>query len=273
MSDLFEDSVYDKIKLGDISLNRIGLGTNRVTDTAEVQKFLQGVVEDGVNFIDTAHVYSGGDSEVTIGHALSPFKDGLVIATKGGMGNGGTGNNSEEFLRSNLDESLTRLKTDCITLYQIHRLDKSVSIKQTMELLKSFQAENKIKHIGLSEVNLDQLEEARRYADIASVQNQYSLTFRKHEDVLDYCTKNEIIFIPWFPLRDVNGDPDLQSKLEPIAQRYQTTPQILILAWLLKRSPLMLPIPGTLSTEHMRNNISSTSIEINDDDLQLLNSW
>jgi pyridoxine 4-dehydrogenase len=142
-----------------------------------------------------------------------------------------------------------------------------------MELLKSFQAENKIKHIGLSEVNLDQLEEARRYADIASVQNQYSLTFRKHEDVLDYCTKNEIIFIPWFPLRDVNGDPDLQSKLEPIAQRYQTTPQILILAWLLKRSPLMLPIPGTLSTEHMRNNISSTSIEINDDDLQLLNSW
>jgi pyridoxine 4-dehydrogenase len=273
MSGLFENSVFNKIKLGDISLNRIGLGTNRVTNTPDVQMFLQAAVDIGINFIDTAHVYSGGDSEVTIGDALSPFKDSLVVATKGGMGDGGNGNNVEEFLRSNLEESLVRLKTGCITLYQIHRLDANVPMKQTMELLSKFQAGKKIKYIGLSEVSLEQLEEARRYADIVSVQNQYSLTYREHEDVLDYCTANGIIFIPWFPLRDVNGEAVLRAKLEPIAKKYQATPQILILAWLLKKSPLILPIPGTLSIDHLKNNISASGINIDDEDLQILTNW
>jgi pyridoxine 4-dehydrogenase len=273
MDNLFKDNKVSQLKLGDLSINRIGLGTNRVSNKPEVKQFLSQAVEAGINFIDTAYVYSGGDSETTIGEALAPYKDGVVIATKGGMGEGGTGNNSENFLRSNLDKSLKRLKTDCITLYQIHRLDSNIPIAQTMELLKGFQTEGKIKHIGLSEISVEQLESARRHVEIVSVQNQYSLTYRKHEDVLDYCTANGIAFIPWFPLRDVNGDPELQSKLKPIADKYGINAQQLILAWLLGKSPAMLPIPGTLSLEHLKDNIASTHVALDAEVADQLSSW
>jgi pyridoxine 4-dehydrogenase len=274
MSNLFSKSGVSQVYLGDTPLNRIGLGTNRVTDTPDAQQFLRQAVEDGINFIDTAHAYSGGDSETTIGNALAPFNDDLVVATKGGMKQGGGGgDNSEAYLRSNLEDSLKRLKTDCITLYQIHRLDENVPIKQTMELLNQFKNEGKIKYIGLSEVSLEQLKEAEAFTEISSVQNQYSLTYRVHDDVLDYCTEQNIIFIPWFPLRDVNGDFQLQSALEPIAKQYNISPQQLILAWLLKRSAFMLPIPGTLSTDHLRSNIASTYIDLLEDDFERLTNW
>jgi len=271
MDNLFQNSVVGQIKIGSVSVNRIGLGTNRVSDTPEVRKFLSQAVEGGVNFIDTAHTYSGGSSETTIGNDLAPFADNLVVATKGGMASGG-GDNSESFLRSNLEDSLKRLQTDRVTLYQIHRIDPNVPIRQTMELLKTFQAEGKIEHIGLSEVSLEQLEEARQHAEITSVQNQYSLSFREHEDVLEYATKNSIIFIPWFPLRDVNGQPDLQAKVQPVADKYGVNAQQIVLAWLLKKSPMMLPIPGTLSIEHLRDNILATTVKLDDADYYLLGS-
>lgn len=251
------------LKLGDVTVNRIGLGTNRLTDTGENRQFLKQAVAAGVNFIDTAYRYSGGASETTIGNTLSPFPDNMIVATKGGMDS-----NQPEFLRTNLETSLQRLKTDCVTLYQLHRVDEGVPFGQTIELLKSFQDEGKVKHIGLSEVSVEQLKAAQQHAEITSVQNQYSLTYRKYDDVLDYCTRNGIVFIPWFPLRDVNGEPALQAKLQPIADKYQANPQQLVLAWLLKKSSQMLPIPGTLSIDHLRDNLAAGKINLSDEDFE-----
>jgi pyridoxine 4-dehydrogenase len=262
---LFDGSLAGQVQVGGVSVNRIGLGTNRVTDTPEIRQFLQQAVRSGVNFIDTAHIYSGGDSETGIGNALAPFPPGLVVATKGGMQNGG-GTNREQFLRANLEESLQKLKTDRITLYQLHRVDDEVPIGQTMELFKKFQAEGKIEHVGLSEVTVEQLEEARQHVEIVSVQNQYSLSYRTYDDVLDYCTRHGIIFIPWFPLRDVNSEPDLQARLQPFADKYNVNPQQIALAWLLKKSPVMLPIPGTLSFDHLKENVKAAFIELSDED-------
>lgn len=270
MDDLFTNSKAGVIELGGIKLNRIGLGTNRVTDTDEAHELLRFAVSSGLNFIDTAYIYTGGNSETTIGKALSPYDPNLVVATKGGMGEERTGNNEESYLRANLAASLKRLKTDCISLYQIHRLDTRIPIQQTMELLKSFQAEGKIRHIGLSEVNLDQLQEALKYAEVASVQNHYNLSFREHDKVLDFCGQNNIIFIPFFPLRDVNDSNELQAKLQPLADKYKLLPQQLILAWLLKKSKVMLPIPGTLSIEHLKDNIASSYIEMSDEDFNAI---
>lgn len=272
MTDLFSDSAAGQVDIGGVKVNRIGLGTNRVTDNPATREFLKFAVSSGVNFIDTAHVYAGGGSETTIGNSLAPFTPGLIVATKGGMGDGSTGNNSEEFLRENLETSLNRLQTQQIYLYQIHRVDPEIPIANTIELLKTFQAEGKIKHIGLSEVNVGQIEEAMRYTPIASVQNQYSLTYREYDDVLDYCTQNGIVFIPWFPLRDVNGDSSLQAKLRPIADKYSSNIQQIVLAWLLKKSPVMLPIPGTLSKDHLRDNIAASLMQLSDEDFARIDS-
>lgn len=255
------------IRIGDIPASRIGLGTNRITDTPAAHELLQLAVKLGINFIDTAHRYGNGASETSIGHALSPFPDGVVVATKGGLENGAT----PAVLRRELDESLLRLKTNHVTLYQLHRVDPQVEIEESVQALKQFQDEGKIQHIGLSEVTIEQLERARAIAPIVSVQNEYNVITRKHEALVDYCTRYNIVFIPWSPLGGHRGDAArVEALLQDLAPAYMATPQQLAIAWLLKRSNIILPIPGTLNPDHLADNLRAASIALSDTDYQAL---
>ncbi len=258
------------VKIGDKVVNRIGLGTNRITDTPEARHLLQHAVDIGVNFIDTAHRYGSGASELTIGKVIKPQYDRVVVATKGGYDYDGE-NGSPAALRRELEESLNRLQTDCIDLYQLHRVDPRTPIEESVGALKTFQDEGKIRHIGLSEVSIAQIKVAQKVAPIVSVQNQYNVLERRYEDVLDYCTDQGIVFIPWYPLGGLEGGAGtLAVTLHEMAVKYHTTPQQLALAWLLKRSPVMLPIPGTLSIEHLEANMQTADIELSDEDFNLL---
>jgi aryl-alcohol dehydrogenase-like predicted oxidoreductase len=249
--------------IGELPVNRIGLGTNKITDTPEAAGLLQYAVQAGVNFIDTAYVYTDGDSETAIGNTLAPYPEDVVIATKGGYID-----NRPDFLRANLMESLRRLQTQRITLYQLHRLIPGVSIKKTMETLKSFEDEGLVQYVGLSEVTADQIDEASQYVRVVSVQNEYSLAERKHDGAVDYCTENGIAFIPWFPLRHITAEQ--QSMLAEVGANHQATPEQVALAWLLKRSPRMLPIPGTLSKQHLKENIQAAAIDLTDAEYERL---
>jgi pyridoxine 4-dehydrogenase len=260
--------VREMIKIGNIEVSRIGLGTNRLTDTPENRDMLNHAIKIGINFIDTANIYQSGKSETTIGNTLSPFPENILVASKGGMVPGSPANNDPEHLRQQLELSLNRLKTKCITLYQLHRVNPDTPVEDTMRFLKDLQQEGKIKHIGLSEVNVEQIERARNVVEITSVQNHYNLRERKHEEVLIYCEKNNIVFIPFFPL-DKSGPQN--EALNKIANKFNASPQQVTLAWLLKRSPVMLPIPGTLNKEHLEQNINSLNIELDDKDFQSLN--
>lgn len=254
------------VTVGDLTVNRIGLGTNRIHDTPENRELLKRAVELDVNFIDTAHSYTSGDSETTIGLTLAPYADGLVIATKGGHDNG-----QPENLRAELKDSLMRLKTDHIDLYQLHRVDASVPIEDSVAALKQCQDEGLIRHIGLSEVTEGELERALAVAPIASVQNEYNIANRRYETMVDYCSDRRIAFIPWFPLGGLaGGTVDVERLVAPLAEKYGATPQQIALAWLLKRSPVMLPIPGTLSIEHLEANLQAAAIELSDEDCQAL---
>jgi len=256
------------IKIGNITVNRIGLGTNRLTDSPETHELLNRATELGINFIDTANIYQGGKSEQTIGNTLSPYPEGLVIATKGGMVAGSPANNEPAYLRKELELSLSRLKTDCITLYQLHRVNPETPVEDTMRFLKELQQEGKIKYTGLSEVTVEQIEKAGSVVEVTTVQNHYNLSIRKHEAVVDYCEKNNIIFIPFFPLGKAGvNEPVIQS----IAKKYDASPQQIALAWLLKRSPVMLPIPGTLSAEHLEQNVNAMNIDLDEEDFESLN--
>jgi aryl-alcohol dehydrogenase-like predicted oxidoreductase len=217
-------------------VTRVGLGTNRLTDSDENRAFLRGAVEAGIEMIDTAHLYTGGSSEMAIGNALSPFPDSVLVATKGGFG-GGSGTTTEE-LRAELDQSFKRLQTDQIGLYYVHRLHAEVPIAETMELLAEYVDAGRIENVGLSEVTVEKIEEARQTLPIAAVQNEYSHAERKHDEVLDYCEAEGIAFVPFFPLRAADD--------RPVSD---------LIAWLLDRSPAMLPIPGTLSLDHVRENL------------------
>jgi pyridoxine 4-dehydrogenase len=257
------------INLGAVSLARLGLGTNRIHDNEQGHELLKAAIKMGVNFIDTAYVYAGGESEVAIGNALSPYTEGLVIATKGGNGNGA----SRKQLESELHESLKRLKCEQIDLYQLHRMDPEIPIKDTMAVFKDFQDQGLIKHIGLSEVGVKELDEARSVVEIASIQNEYNVINRKHEDVVDYCTEHNIIFIPWFPLGGLRGDAEIvEQKLSEMSNKHNASAQQIALAWLLKRSPIMLPIPGTTSIQHLEDNLKSADVKLSDDDYTVLNS-
>src|SRR5258706_3104314 len=180
----------NNISIGEYKVRRIGLGTNRLTDTPGNRELLNYAITLGLNFIDTANIYTGGASEETIGNTLSPYNEGLVIATKGGMVRGAPANTTPEHLRKVLDESLNRLKTGCITLYQLHRVNPEIPIEETMKFLKQLQREGKIKHIGLSEVTVEQLERALSITEVVSVQNNYSLGMRKHDSVVDFCEEH-----------------------------------------------------------------------------------
>jgi pyridoxine 4-dehydrogenase len=267
VSDAISAASAGTITFGGITVNRLGLGTNRIRDNEVGHRLLKKAVELDVDFIDTAHMYADGESEAAIGNALSPFARGLIVATKGGIGEGA----SPRQLRIELKESLRRLKTDHIELYQLHRVDPETPLKDTINALKDFQDEGLIHHIGLSEVTVKQLETALSIAPIISVQNEYNVANRKHEDLVDFCTKRQIAFIPWFPLGGLRGDTEkVEYLVKEMARKYVATPQQIALAWLLKRSPVMLPIPGTTSPDHLESNLKSALLHLTDADFKAL---
>ncbi|MHB8215611.1 MAG: aldo/keto reductase [Candidatus Sulfotelmatobacter sp.] len=266
----------------DLRVARLGFGAMRITgdgvwgqpaDRAEAIRVLRRAVELGINFIDTADSYGPAVSEEIIAEALHPYPTGLVIATKGGFDRPGPGkwveNGKPEHLRSACEGSLRRLRLDRIDLYQLHRIDPKVPAEDQLGTLKDLQTQGKIKHIGLSEVSVRQIQHARTIVPIVSVQNRYSITDRGSEDVLEYCEKEKMGFIPWFPLaagRVSGGD----SPISRIAARWKTTPSQVALAWLLARSPVMLPIPGTSKVEHLEENVEATKIKIDANKMQEL---
>ena len=250
------------LTLGESQVARIGLGTNRLTNTPEHIDFLKAAVAAGVRHIDTAHSYTGGESEETIGAALSPFTDGVVVATKGGYR---PGEGRAEVLRTQIAQSLRRLQTDSIALYYLHRVDPESTLQESLRTIKEYRDSGKIRHVGLSEVGVEQIERAREIVPIAAVQDQYNLSERRWEDVVDHCAREGIVFVPFFPLRADGGRP-----LAEIAKRHDATPAQITLAWLLRRSPAMLPIPGTLSPDHLKQNLAALEIELSDADFNAL---
>jgi aryl-alcohol dehydrogenase-like predicted oxidoreductase len=244
------------LDLGDHRLNRIGLGTNRLTDTAQHRSFLEAAPAAGVGMIDTAHLYSGGESEATIGATLGGSMDGSVVATKGGYNGGGP-----QQLRAEIEQSLERLRVETIDLYYLHRVDPETPLEETLGVLAEYRDAGRIARLGLSDVSVEQIEQAREVVPIAAVQNEYSLLERAHDDEVDFCAREGIAFVPYFPLR--GGET---NALREIAIRHDASPRQIKLAWLLARSPAMLPIPGTLSLEHLKENVASLDIELSDDE-------
>jgi pyridoxine 4-dehydrogenase len=218
------------LTLGDVQIARMGLGTNRLT-RANVD-FVRAAVDAGIGMIDTAHVYTDGESEATIGEALGGESAGCVIATKGGYGDG-----RPEVLREQIEESLRRLRTDRIDLYYLHKPDPEVPLEESLGAIAEYRERGVIANVGVSNFSLDQIERARAVVPIAAVQNHYNPAERRHDDVVDHCAANGIVFVPYFPLRGVDMPPGEA------------------LRWLLDRSPTTLPIPGTLSIEHLRENL------------------
>jgi aryl-alcohol dehydrogenase-like predicted oxidoreductase len=256
------ENAMSALTLGESQVARIGLGTNRLTNTPEHIDFLKAAVAAGVRHIDTAHSYTGGESEETIGAALSPFTDGVVVATKGGYR---PGEGRAEVLRTQIAQSLRRLQTDSIALYYLHRVDPETTLQESLRTIKEYRDSGKIRHVGLSEVGVEQIERAREIVPIAAVQDQYNLSERRWEDVVDHCAREGIVFVPFFPLRADGGRP-----LAEIAKRHDATPAQITLAWLLRRSPAMLPIPGTLSPDHLKQNLAALEIELSDADFNAL---
>ena len=250
------------LRLGDTDVTRIGLGTNRLTNTREHVAFLQEVIAAGVSHIDTAHTYTRGESEETIGTALFPFPEGVVVATKGGYQ---AGEGRPEELRAQIDESLRRLRTDRIALYYLHRVDPQTPLEESLAAIREYRDSGKIRDVGLSEVGIDQIDRAREVVPIAAVQNHYNLTERRWEGVVDYCAREGIVFVPFFPLRGVRS-----RALDRIAGARGATPPQIALAWILRRSPVTLPIPGTLSLDHLRENLRALEIELTDEEFRAL---
>ena len=224
--------------------------------------FVQEAVAAGVGLIDTAHVYTGGESEATIGAALSSSSEGCVVATKGGYGNG---NGRPEVLSAQIEESLRRLRTDSIDLYYLHKPDPQTPLEESLGVIEDYRDRGAIRYVGVSNVSTEQVERARQVVPVAAVQNHYNLRERTHEDVVDYCADNGIVFVPYFPL-GTDGGPTTAE----IAARQGATRAQILLAWLLRRSPTMLPIPGTLSLEHLRENLAAATIELTDEEFEAL---
>jgi aryl-alcohol dehydrogenase-like predicted oxidoreductase len=256
---------------GDLTVNRMGFGAMRLTgagiwgppkDRAQAIRVLQRAVELGVNFFDTADSYGPHIAEELIAEALYPYP-GLVIATKGGLERPGPNvwveNGRPEYLRRQLEGSLGRLRLERIDLWQLHRIDPKVAAQEQFEAIREFQREGLIRHVGLSEVSLDDIERARQMIPIVSVQNRYNVTDRKWDPEVDYCERERMAFIPWFPLSaGVLDAPELHH----VARRHGATVFQIALAWLLDRSPAMLVIPGTSSVEHVEENVAAAEIRL-----------
>jgi pyridoxine 4-dehydrogenase len=249
------------VKLGELDVTRVGLGTNRLSKTRDHVAFIKAAVAAGVQMIDTAYSYQGGHSEETIGEALSPYPERCVVATK----SGGSGSGRPDVLRAELEASLQRLRTDSISLHYLHRVDPEVPIEESLAVIKEYRDQGKVRHVGISQVDIGQIERARKVVPIAAVQNHYNLSERKYEEVVDYCAAEGIVFVPFFPLRG-DGGPALTE----IAERHGATTRQITLAWLLRRSPAMLPIPGTLSLDHMKENLAALKIELTDAEFKTL---
>jgi pyridoxine 4-dehydrogenase len=244
-----------KLRVGDAEVARIGLGTNRLRNTSANVAFVREAIAAGIGMIDTAHSYTEGESEATIGEAVSSGPESCVIATKGGIG--GPGRGRPEVLRAEVEESFRRLRNDTIVLYYLHRVDPETPIEDSLGAIHEYRERGQIRHVGISNVSIEQIERARRVVPIAAVQNHYNLSERSHEEVVDYCEREQIVFVPYFPLRGEGG-----RALREIAARHGATPAQITLAWLLKRSPAMLPIPGTLSLGHLKENVAALQIEL-----------
>lgn len=269
--------INETFALGDLEVRRLGFGAMRVTgsgvwgdpdDLDRALAVLRRVVELDVNLIDTADSYGPEVSENLIAEALHPYPDGLVIATKGGYMRPGPGswvpNGRPEYLRKAAEGSLKRLRVERIDLYQLHTPDDDVPFEESVGALADLQQEGKIRHIGLSNVDVDEIDQARAIVDVVSVQNRYNLAYRSSEDVLDLCEEHEIGFIPWFPL-ETGHLADEREALAEVGMKLQATPAQIALAWLLHRSPVMLPIPGTGSIAHLEENVAAIEIELSDE--------
>jgi aryl-alcohol dehydrogenase-like predicted oxidoreductase len=248
------------LQLGDVEVARIGLGTNRLRNTPANVTFVQEAVAAGVGLVDTAHTYTDGESEETIGAALSPIPAGCIVATKGGWSSG-----RPDALRVEIEESLRRLRTDSIPLYYLHRPDPETPLEDSLAAIKEYHDSGSIRLVGVSQVDVDEIERARQVVPIAAVQNHYNLAERRHDDVVDYCADQKIVFVPYFPLRGEGG-----RRLDEIAERHHATPPQVALAWLLARSPTMLPIPGSLSLGHVWENLAALELELSEAELEAL---
>ncbi|WP_162426008.1 aldo/keto reductase [Pontibacter pudoricolor] len=268
----------------DLTVNRMGFGAMRITgegiwgppkDHDEAIRVLQRTVELGINFIDTADSYGPNVSEELIAEALYPYPKDLVIATKGGLTRTGPNvwpiNADPDYLQRALEGSLKRLKQDRIDLYQLHRVDPEVPYEKTLEFLQRAQEEGLVKHIGLSEVTIDQIKKAQEYFNVVSVQNKYSVDFRtKWEEELKFCEEQDMAFIPWNPINA--GNVGAIDKLTEIGKKYDASAHQVALSWLLHHSPNILLIPGTSKVKHLEENYRAASINLSEEDLQQLNA-
>jgi pyridoxine 4-dehydrogenase len=278
------DELVGTLQVGDRSVRRLGFGAMRITgdgiwgppaDHDEAIAVLRRAVGLGVNLIDTANSYGPDVSEELIAEALHPYPENLLIATKGGLTRSGPNqwhpNGTPEHLREVCEGSLHRLRLDAIELYQLHRPDPNVPYEESVGTLKELQAEGKIRNIGVSNVSIEQLETARSIVEVVSVQNRFNLTDRSSEDVLEHCAELGIIFIPWWPLS--RGDlAKPGGPVDVIASARDASPGQVALAWLLARSPVMLPIPGTSSVEHLEENVAAAALKLSDDELAELDA-
>jgi aryl-alcohol dehydrogenase-like predicted oxidoreductase len=274
---------------GDLEVNRLGFGAMRITgpgnfgmpeDPQNSTNVLRRAVELGVNFIDTADQYGMFSSEQLIAEALHPYKEGLIVATKGGLvrfgpSGGGVRNLNNDATPQHLSEaiegSLRRLGLKSIDLYQLHRIDPNVPADVSFAFLKGVQLEGKIKHIGLSEVSVDEIKQAQKHFVVASVQNRYNVGDREWEPVLDYCKEQGIAFIPWCPAGG-GEETEGRSVLQRVADKHKVTPRQVALSWLLHQADNILVIPGTSSVSHLEENMAAAEIELSEDDMRELDS-
>ena len=267
---------------GDLTVNRLGFGAMRITgkgiwgppeDPEEARRVLRRLPELNVNFIDTAESYGPYISEELIGETLAPYAEGTIVATKSGLTRTGPDEwhdvGRPEFLRQGVMTSLRRLRLERLDLWQLHRIDRKTPRADQFEVIAAMQKEGLIRHVGLSEVSVADIEEASKYFKVTTVQNLYNLANRKSEAVLDYCEENGIGFIPWYPLAGgdlVEGHADARAVMD----RHGASGSQIALAWLLKRSPVMLPIPGTGKVKHLEDNVAAAAIELSDEDFATL---
>lgn len=267
---------------GDLTVNRLGFGAMRITgkgiwgppeDLEGAKAVLRRLPELNVDFIDTAESYGPYVSEELIGEVLAPYGRGTIVATKSGLTRTGPDEwhqvGRPEFLRQGVMTSLRRLKLDVLDLWQLHRIDGQTSRTAQFEAIAQFKADGLIRHAGLSQVSVADIKEAQKYFPVTTVQNLYNFANRQSEDVLDYCEANGIGFIPWFPLAGgelVSGHADARA----IAEKHNASPSQIALAWLLKRSPVMLPIPGTGKIKHLEDNVAAAAITLSDADFATL---